>query len=48
MQLKKLICLIAYYSFAKFLPASTSSMTSGLEALGEEFAERSLILVGQN
>ena len=27
MNLKKFICLVAYYSFAKHLPASTSSMT---------------------
>lgn len=27
MKLKKLICLIAYYGFAKHLPQSTSKMT---------------------
>ena len=27
MNLKKFLCLVAYYSFAKHLPASTSSMT---------------------
>lgn len=27
MKIKKLLCLIAYYGFAKYLPASTSPMT---------------------
>lgn len=27
MKIKKLLCLVAYYGFAKHLPASTSPMT---------------------
>lgn len=27
MKIKKLLCLVAYYGFAKYLPASTSPMT---------------------
>lgn len=27
MKIKKILCLVAYYGFARFLPASTSSMT---------------------
>lgn len=27
MKIKKLLCLVVYYGFAKYLPASTSPMT---------------------
>lgn len=34
MTIKKLLCLVAYYDFARFLPASTSPLTHGIEAFG--------------